>query len=106
VRCSSRQAQVYYQDRLAGTLTESTEGFQVIYDTDYLAVGTPISFNLPLQEASFYSEQLPSFFENLTSEGWLRKLQCKLQHIDKSDDFGLLLANGRDLIGAVSVFPV
>jgi serine/threonine-protein kinase HipA len=101
----SRKALVYYQNRLAGTITETAEGFQFAYDADYLAGGTPISFNLPLQEAEFYSTELPSFFENLTAEGWLQKLQCKLQHIDESDSFGLLLANGRDLIGAVTVLP-
>jgi serine/threonine-protein kinase HipA len=105
VRYSSRKALVYYQDRIAGTITETAEGFQFIYDTDYLVGGTPISFHFPLQKAEFYNTQLPSFFENLTSEGWLLKLQSKVQKIDEIDTFGLLLANGRDLIGAVSVIP-
>ena len=46
------------------------------------------------------------FFENLVSEGWLRKLQSQQQKIDENDRFGLLLANGGDLVGAVTVEPI
>ena len=100
-----RSARVLYNDRLAGTLSETADGYQFIYDANYLAGGTPISFTLPLQESSFHSKQLPGFFENLVSEGWLRKLQSQEQRIDESDRFGLLLNNGRDLVGAVTVLP-
>ena len=48
----------------------------------------------------------PAFFENLVSEGWLRKLQSQEQKIDENDRFGLLLMNGRDLVGAVTIVPV
>lgn len=101
----TRKAHVYYKERLAGTLSETLEGFQFIYDTDYLAGGIPISFKLPLQESPFESDRFPGFFENLVSEGWLRKLQSQEQKIDENDRFGLLLANGRDLVGAVTVEP-
>ena len=76
------------------------------YDPDYLAGGAPISFTLPLQEAAFNFERLPAFFENLASEGWLRKLQSQEQKIDENDRFGLLLMNGRDLVGAVTLVPL
>ena len=98
-----RQALVRYNGRLAGILIETTKGFEYQYDKDYLAGGIAISFNYPLQEEAFYYAELPSFFENLVSEGWMRKLQSQEQHIDVTDLFGLLLANGRDLIGAVTV---
>lgn len=101
----TRKARVYYEGRLAGTLRETPEGFQFIYDADYLAGGTPISFKLPLQQAPFDTDHLPGFFENLATEGWLRKLQSQEQKIDENDRFGLLLANGRDLVGAVTVEP-
>ena len=103
---AGRQAQVFYNNRLAGLLTETPEGFQFTYDADYLAGGAPISFTLPLREAPFNSEHLPGFFENLVSEGWLRKLQSQEQKIDENDRFGLLLMNGRDLVGAVTVAPL
>ena len=102
----ARIAQVFYNKRLAGILTETPEGFQFTYDTDYLAGGTPIAFMFPLQEATFNSKYLPGFFENLVSEGWLRKLQSQEQKIDENDRFGLLLMNGRDLVGAVTIAPL
>ena len=103
---AGRQAQVFYNQRLAGVLTENADGFQFTYDPDYLAGGAPISFTLPLQEAAFNFERLPAFFENLASEGWLRKLQSQEQKIDENDRFGLLLMNGRDLVGAVTLVPL
>lgn len=100
-----RIAQVFYNRRLAGILAETPEGFQFTYDADYLAGGTPIAFTFPLQESAFHSDHLPGFFENLVSEGWLRKLQSQEQKIDENDPFGLLLKNGRDLVGAVTIAP-
>jgi serine/threonine-protein kinase HipA len=102
---SKRTAQVFYNKRLAGILRETDSGFRFQYDHDYLAGGTRISFTLPLREDAFESTQLPGFFENLVAEGWLRKLQSLEQKIDESDGFGLLLANGRDLVGAVTILP-
>lgn len=98
-----RQALVHYNGRKAGTIRETSAGFEFQYDTHYLAGGIPISFNYPLQEETFYYDECPSFFENLASEGWMRKLQSQEQHIDEADPFGLLLVNGRDLTGAVTV---
>ena len=100
-----RKAKVYYGDRLAGELVETEEGYQFKYHPEYLAGGVPIAFQFPLQEATFKSRQLPSFFENLAAEGWLLKLQSYEQKISENDRFGLLLANGRDLIGAVTLLP-
>jgi serine/threonine-protein kinase HipA len=102
----SRIARVFYNQRLAGILAETPEGFQFTYDANYLAGGTPIAFSLPLQEAAFTSDRLPGFFDNLVSEGWLRKLQSREQKIDENDHFGLLLMNGRDLVGAVTIAPL
>ncbi|MBL4796896.1 MAG: HipA N-terminal domain-containing protein [Oleispira sp.] len=98
-----RQALVHYNGRIAGTIRETTAGFEFQYDTAYLAGGVPISFNYPLQEEAFYYAEFPSFFENLAAEGWMRKLQSREQHIDEADPLGLLLANGRDLTGAVTI---
>jgi serine/threonine-protein kinase HipA len=41
----------------------------------------------------------------LVSEGWLQKLQSQQQNIDEHDRFGLLISNGKDLVGAVTVEP-
>ena len=81
---AGRQAQVFYSQRLAGVLAETPEGFQFTYDPDYLAGGVSISSTLPLRETPFNSERLPGFFENLASEGWLRRLQSQEQKIDRN----------------------
>ena len=101
-----RIAHVYFEDRLAGVLTERQDEYQFRYDTLYLVDGTPLSFNLPLQHEPFEGHSLFPFFENLVSEGWLRKLQSQQQKVDESDRFGLLLLNGQDLVGAVTVKAV
>ncbi len=105
-RRAERSAQVFYNKQLAGILTQTVRGFRFTYNADYLAGGTPIGFMFPLQEASFDSDYLPGFFENLVSEGWLRKLQSQKQKIDEDDRFGLLLINGHDLIGAVTLTAI
>lgn len=102
----ARIAQVFYNKQLAGTLAETASGFQFSYAVNYLAGGTPIAFTFPLREAAYESEHLPGFFENLVAEGWLRQLQSQQQKIDENDRFGLLLMNGRDLVGAVTVVPL
>ena len=98
-----RVAEVYFEDRLAGVLTQTSDEFRFLYNSRYLAGGTPLSFNLPLREEAYVSQQLFPFFENLVSEGWLRKQQSQQQKVDESDRFGLLLLNGKDLVGAVTV---
>ena len=103
---TKRVAQIFYNGRLAGTLTETEDGFEFTYDGNYLAGGTPIAFSFPLQESPFKYTHLPGLFENLVSEGWLRKLQSQEQKIDENDRFGLLLMNGRDLVGAVTIAPL
>lgn len=100
-----RVANVYFDNRLAGQLTEENDRYIFKYNDDYLSGGTPISFHLPLREEAFESATLMPFFDNLAAEGWLRTLQSRLQKIDENDRFGLLLANGTDLAGAVSIRP-
>jgi len=100
-----RLANVYYRGRLAGVIENIDDKYIFTYDGEYLAGGVPLSFRLPLREEPFVSEELMPFFENLVSEGWLRKLQSQQQKIDEQDRFGLLLSNGKDLVGAVTVEP-
>ncbi len=98
-----RIGRVYFNKKFAGILKQTKTGYSFQYDISYLSFGTPLSFNLPLQEQSFKSIHLFSFFENLASEGWLKELQCKVQRIDKKDILGLILENGKDLAGAVTI---
>jgi len=98
-----RIGRVYFNKKFAGTLEETATGYRFTYSLSYLAFGTPLSFNLPLQEKPFESKHLFPFFDNLVSEGWLKEVQCRAQKIDQNDTLGLILANGKDMAGAVTV---
>ncbi len=98
-----RVGYVYFNELFAGTISESTEGYTFIYDTNYTIGGIPIGFNYPFTQLKYFNYSLFPIFENLVSEGWLLDLQSSMQHIDKKDKFGILLNNGLDLIGAITV---
>jgi len=100
----SRQAQVYYRDRLAGTLTELREGgYRFAYDLAYLENGPPISLTLPLQAAPFEPRELFPFFAGLVPEGWYLRIVAPTIKVDETDTFGLLMHTCDDCIGAVSI---
>ncbi|EGN75882.1 HipA domain-containing protein [Idiomarina sp. A28L] len=107
----NRTATVFVNSKKAGTLVElrdsqdlsGRESYTFTYAEEYLKHGVPIGHHFPLKEAQFEFDALPPFFSNLLSEGWLRAHQAQKARLDKSDEFGLLCANGEELIGAVSV---
>ena len=98
-----RLAYVYFNDLFAGTLEEKGPGYLFRYETEYRERGVPIGYHFPLSRGEYFSGELFPLFENLISEGWLLELQVKTQHLDREDKFGLLLKNGRDLTGALTV---
>ena len=100
----SRQADVYYRDRQAGTLTELPEGgYRFVYDPTYLDLGPAISLTLPLQAAPFESRELFPFFAGLVPEGWYLRIVASTIKVDETDTFGLLMKTCEDCIGAVSI---
>ena len=103
----TRQGAIYANDILAGYLTEFVSGERPIYTyqyhPDYIQIGVPIGHRFPLQSAPFRFDAFPTFFENMLSEGWIKMHQIAKTKLDKRDEFGLLLYNGRVLIGALSV---
>lgn len=102
-----RRIRVLQNGVLAGYLTQlEGGGYRFQYDRRYLVNGVPIAFKFPLQQTPFQSQQLFPFFENLASEGWLLKLQSQQQKIDEHDTFSLLIANGQDLVGAITLEEV
>lgn len=105
-----RTGQVQVNGQVAGYLYELREGQREYYQFEYLLEytenGGPIGHAFPLTEQAYRFDVLPPFFENLISEGWIRTHQATRARLDKQDSFGLLLANGQDLIGALSVIPV
>lgn len=103
------RAEVRFQGRRAGELAKlGREGFRFQYVTEYLANPTslPIAQNLPLRFEPYFSPVLFAFFTGLLTEGCLRKVQSETQKIDERDSFSLLLNNGEDLAGAVTVLPL
>lgn len=97
-------ANVFFYGKPIGMLSRYGDRYVFKYSKTYLeSSGGPISFSLPLQEEPFISDRLHPFFSGLVSEGWLKKIQSKSQKIDSKDDFSLLIHNGRDLSGAVTI---
>ncbi|WP_423202283.1 HipA N-terminal domain-containing protein [Marinobacter salicampi] len=94
-------------DKVVGTLEKGSDGWITFtYDEQYLELGGPsLSLSLPLREGPFRAEELPAYFSGLCSEGWLRRVQCFEQGIHPDDDFTLLIMNGSDLAGAVTILP-
>ncbi|WP_336368295.1 HipA N-terminal domain-containing protein [Marinobacter sp. C2H3] len=100
-------ASVKFHNRLAGRLLRRGKLFTFQYDPEFLAdASEPLSLSLPLQSEAFVSDELHGFFSGLISEGWLRRLQSFSQKIDETDELLLLVNNGRDLAGAVTIEPI
>lgn len=103
-----RKAEIRYNDRIAGWLTQDEHGYHFKYDVQYLKSEHPeaVSLTLPLQEATYTHKTLFPFFDGLIPEGWLLDIAQKNWKLDARDRMGLLLACCKDCIGAVSVHPI
>ena len=103
-----RQGKVYYDDVLAGIITEDENGYSFVYDEAYLLRNhpQPISLTLPLQREPFHSNVLFSFFDGLIPEGWMLNIAERNWKINRRDRMALLLACCRDCIGNISVIPI
>lgn len=90
--------------RVAGVLERIGSTVTFHYDATYLQMRMPpLSLSLPLQSEPYEYEGLPPYFSGLVSEGWLKRIQAKEQRIDPNDEFSLLVHNGKDLPGAVTL---
>jgi len=103
-----RRAKIFYQDKLAGYLSETDNGYSFHYDTFYLQSdqAKPISLTIPLSKTGYHSKVLFPFFDGLIPEGWLLDIGEKYWKLNPRDRFELLINLCRDTIGAVSVHPV
>ena len=102
-----RKAQVFYNNELAGYLTEAPEGYIFQYDSEFLKNNIPISISLPPREESYQSKELFSFFKGLLPEGWYLNIVSATQKVDSRDSFGVLISTASsDTIGAVTVRKV
>ncbi len=98
------KAQVKMNGRVAGILEREGDTVRFQYDKTYLKLRQPpLSLSMPLREEPFEYKGLPPYFSGLVSEGWLKRVQATEQRIDPNDDFSLLVHNGDDLPGAVTI---
>lgn len=105
-----RKAQILYKDEEAGLITQHDDGsFIFNYNHDWIADKNKpsISLTLPKAEKEFYSKFLFPFFYNMLPEGSNKQVVCKLNRIDQTDYFGLLMTTAKyDSIGAVRVIKI
>lgn len=104
-----RRAKIYYQNNLAGILTETDEGDYVFqYDKQFVEEHPKefITFSMPVSQVPYRDKRLFPFFEGLIPEGWLLAIASKSWKINRNDRMGLLMACCRNCIGAVSVLPI
>ncbi len=103
----SKKGLVYFQDKLAGVLSETDEGYEFSYQTNYLESknAKPVSLMLPLSSKIYESKVLFAFFDGLIPEGWLLDLAITHWKVKSNDRFQLLLLTCRDAIGAVTIIP-
>lgn len=105
-----RSAEVYYNDELAGVLTEKSRNKYLFHYTDAWFINDrkpPVSLTMPKNRQEYENDSLFPVFFNMLSEGANKSLQCKLLRIDENDFFGLLMASAQyDTIGAITIKPV
>ena len=104
-----KRGKVYYNNHLAGIVTETNEGEYVFqYDNQYVKEypNDFITFTMPVRVDPYTEKRLFPFFEGLIPEGWLLDIASENWKINQSDRMGLLLACCKNCIGAVSVEPI
>lgn len=69
----NRNAHVYLHQAFVGSLAETDEGYEFIYDEIYFHQldAEPVSLTLPLAAIAYRSTVLFQFFDGLIPEGWL-----------------------------------
>ena len=95
-----RKAQIFFDNRPAGILTEETGHYLFEYGKDYK--GPSISRAMPREKEKFEFDEFPAFFDGLLPEGVNLEAFLRRTKIDRRDYFSQLLAVGHDLVGAVS----
>lgn len=99
-----REGYVYVQNRFAGCIRETDDGYEFQYDDAYLDHNPlAVSLTLPVQKLPYQSKILFPFFDGLIPEGWLLDIAEKNWKVPPQDRFGLLLKVCRDSIGDVRI---
>jgi len=104
-----RKAKIYYNEVIAGLLTETDGGDYIFkYNEKYIKLHPDqfITFSMPVRKEPYIDNRLFPFFEGLIPEGWLLDIASKNWKINTNDRMGLLLVCCANCIGAVSVEPL
>lgn len=103
-----RRANVLFQEKIAGILSEDEHGFHFQYEELYLKdeKSLAISLTLPKSNIPYESKMLFPFFDGLIPEGWLLNIAQKNWKINPRDRMGILLKTCTDCIGAVSIIEI
>ncbi|MHC1703755.1 MAG: HipA N-terminal domain-containing protein [Tenuifilaceae bacterium] len=105
-----RKAKILFKDEEAGVLTQHDDGsFTFRYNDSWMENDSKpgISLSLPKSRQEFRSEFLLPFFYNMLPEGSNKQVVCKLNRIDQTDYFGLLMTTAKyDSIGAIRVIKI
>jgi serine/threonine-protein kinase HipA len=98
-----RNARVFFENDLAGMLTEADDGkeYQFLYDPGYS--GPPISLTMPVRREVYIFKEFPPFFDGLLPEGFQLEALLRQKKLDRNDKFGQLLIIGADTVGAVTI---
>ncbi|MBI1882818.1 MAG: HipA N-terminal domain-containing protein [Chlamydiae bacterium] len=96
-----KKANIFFDGRPAGILTEANGHYIFAYRKDYK--GPSISRTLPREKERFEFEGFPLFFDGLLPEGVNLEAFLRKTKIDRRDYFSQILAVGHDLVGAVTV---
>jgi serine/threonine-protein kinase HipA len=101
----SRRGLVSVNNRPAGTICETADGYTFAYDAQYLADKStaPVSLTMPKRAEPYVSRHLFPAFCGILAEGSLAEMQCRELWIDERDIFGRLLQTCHETIGALSV---
>lgn len=82
-----------------GELVQDENGYLFSYYPEYS--GPPLSLSLPVSQRQFHSDTLHPYFASLAPEGWLKTRYSQVLKRDEKDLLGMLIDNGKNLIGAV-----
>ncbi|MCH7772015.1 MAG: HipA N-terminal domain-containing protein [Bacteroidetes bacterium] len=103
------KAEVFYNEKLAGYLVKTGDGYTFEYAHEYLNDDSnpPISLSFPKKADPFRLKYLFPFFYGLLAEGDNKELQCRVLKIDENDNFTRLIKTANeDTIGAVTIKEV
>jgi serine/threonine-protein kinase HipA len=101
-----KRADVLFNFRSAGHLTEERPGTSYVFAYDPFYDGPPVSLTMPVRPEPYVFSEFPPFFDGLLPEGMQLEGLLKQRKIDRDDKFSQLVAVGADMVGAVTVAEI